>query len=105
MSSPTSFNRPTLNEALDAWKQLLAARGFATDLLWIFEENLCFEKAPRRAGRFSPRLSNQIHRRRPRTRWTSRSNILPKPTSASVFYRLGDSLRQIHLRSAVRSVV
>lgn len=29
-----------------AWKKLLADRGFATELLWIFEENLCFEKKP-----------------------------------------------------------
>ena len=48
MSSPTPFNRPELREALDAWKQLLAARGLSADLRWIFEENLCFEKA--RAG-------------------------------------------------------
>ena len=45
MSSPTPLNRPALTEALDAWKQLLAARGFATELRWIFEENLCFEKS------------------------------------------------------------
>jgi hypothetical protein len=45
MSLPTSFTRPTLNEALDAWKQLLIARGLSTDLRWIFEENLCFEKS------------------------------------------------------------
>ncbi|HTQ49876.1 MAG TPA: hypothetical protein VMJ12_04125 [Candidatus Acidoferrales bacterium] len=46
MSSPTSFNRPTLKEGLDAWKQLLAAKGLGTELRWIFEENLCFEKSP-----------------------------------------------------------
>jgi hypothetical protein len=45
MSSPTPFNRPALTEALDAWKQLLTARGFATDTRWLFEENLCFEKS------------------------------------------------------------
>jgi hypothetical protein len=37
-------SRPNVREALNAWKQLLAARGLATELLWIFEENLCFEK-------------------------------------------------------------
>jgi hypothetical protein len=50
MSSPTPFKRPGLNEALDAWKQLLAARGFATELHWVFEENLCFEKSPAAPG-------------------------------------------------------
>lgn len=52
MSSPTPFNRPTLNEALDAWKQLLTARGFSADLRWIFEENLCFERAHAEKGGF-----------------------------------------------------
>lgn len=52
MSSPTPFNRPALTEALDAWKQLLAARGFATELRWIFEENLCFEKSRADKGGF-----------------------------------------------------
>jgi hypothetical protein len=52
MSSPTSFNRPTLNEALDAWKQLLAAKSLSTDLRWIFEENLCFEKSRAAKGGF-----------------------------------------------------
>src|SRR5882724_4840323 len=46
MNPPAPFQRPALSEALDAWKKLLAGRGFATDLAWIFEENLCFEKLP-----------------------------------------------------------
>jgi hypothetical protein len=45
MKSVTTFNRPALAEALDAWKKILAERGFATELLWVFEENLCFEKS------------------------------------------------------------
>ena len=52
MSSPTSFNRPALNEALDAWKPLLVARGLSTDLRWIFEENLCFERSRAEKGDF-----------------------------------------------------
>ena len=60
--SSVAFTRPNLSDALVAWKNLLADRGFATDLLWIFEENLCFEKKPEVPGgihigfqtRFSP---------------------------------------------------
>ena len=52
MSLPTSFNRPTLPEALEAWKQLLTARGFGAELRWIFEENLCFEKSRSAHGGF-----------------------------------------------------
>jgi len=60
--SSAALARPSLTDALAAWKKLLAERGFATDLLWIFEENLCFEKKPEVPGgihigfqtRFSP---------------------------------------------------
>lgn len=60
--SSTAITRPNLADALAAWKKLLADRGFATKLLWIFEENLCFEKKPDVPGgihigfqtRFSP---------------------------------------------------
>lgn len=38
--------RPPLAQALEAWKKILAERKFATSLLWIFEENLCFETKP-----------------------------------------------------------
>jgi len=91
MSSPTSFNRPTLNEALDAWKQLLTAKGLSTDSRWIFEENLCFEKS--RAAQGGYHLGFQ-------------TKFSPPPEDALdiafehfgetgkriVFYRLGDNL-------------
>jgi hypothetical protein len=54
MESSTPFNRPSLEEALAAWKKLLAERDFSTDILWIFEENLCFEKEPAAQGGFHP---------------------------------------------------
>ena len=46
MTVAATFTRPTLDEALTAWKQLLVQRGFSTNLLWLFEENLCLEKSP-----------------------------------------------------------
>ena len=52
MESPALYHRPALSEALDTWKKLLAERGFATDLTWIFQENLCFEKLQVAPGRF-----------------------------------------------------
>lgn len=60
--SSVALTRPNLTDALAAWKKLLAERGFAPDLLWIFEENLCFERKPEVPGgihigfqtRFSP---------------------------------------------------
>jgi hypothetical protein len=52
MKAEAPFTRPSLKEALDAWKQLLAGRGFATDILWIFAENLCVEKSHAGQGGF-----------------------------------------------------
>ena len=52
MNPPAPFKRPTLDEALVAWKNLLAERGFATEITWIFEENLCFEKLNIEPGGF-----------------------------------------------------
>ena len=40
------YQRPPFESALAAWQALLTKRGFSTDLLWILEENLCFEKDP-----------------------------------------------------------
>ena len=45
MNSDVTNTRPSLEEALEAWKKLLGDSGFSTDLRWIFEENFCFEKS------------------------------------------------------------
>jgi hypothetical protein len=52
MNPPAPFKRPTLDQALDAWKTLLAERRFQTDITWIFEENLCFERSTAEPGGF-----------------------------------------------------
>jgi hypothetical protein len=43
MSLP-QFTRPTFSEATAEWKKILSERGFPTEIIWVFEENLCFEK-------------------------------------------------------------
>lgn len=52
MSSVALMARPTLPDALDAWNKILADRGHSTDLLWIFEENLCIEPQQASPGGF-----------------------------------------------------
>jgi len=44
MSKLPYYTRPTFAEALNNWRSLLAARGLPADLIWLFDENLCFEK-------------------------------------------------------------
>jgi hypothetical protein len=46
MEPTTRYQRPPFEDALAAWKSLLSRHGLPTDLLWILEENLCFEKDP-----------------------------------------------------------
>jgi len=46
MENTRPYQRPPYEDALAAWTRLLAQRRVATDLVWILEENLCFEKDP-----------------------------------------------------------
>ena len=52
MESAAKSTRPTLEEALAAWKIILDEHGFKTDLVWIFEENLCIESSRAERGGF-----------------------------------------------------
>ena len=90
MANIPQFSRPTFTQTLDAWKAILAERRLPTELIWIFSENLCFEKEP--AGERGFKLGFQ-------TRFT------PPPPDAEriayhhfcefeariVFYRIGSS--------------
>jgi hypothetical protein len=50
MDTQTDYTRPPFPEALKAWKQFLGERGHPPDLIWIFDENLCFEADPSKPG-------------------------------------------------------
>ena len=90
MAQLPQFSRPSFETALKEWKQLLAQRQLPTDIVWIYDENLCFEKDPGAKDGF--RLSYQ-------------TQITPPPADAEkiafdhfsefearmVFYRIGTS--------------
>jgi hypothetical protein len=44
METTRHYLRPPFEDCLAAWKAMLAERGFPTDVVWILEENLCFER-------------------------------------------------------------
>ena len=44
MDTTRRYQRPPFEDALATWKRLLTKRGLSTDLVWILEENLCFQK-------------------------------------------------------------
>jgi hypothetical protein len=84
------YHRPPFEEALAAWKDALKQRGFSTDLVWILEENLCFEREP--ATSAGVKLGYQ-------TQFTAHPADAAKTTyhhfaemdARMVFYRLGES--------------
>jgi hypothetical protein len=52
MDTKPSYTRPPFAEAVAAWKAHLVQRDLPTELLWVFDENLCFEKDPAAPGGF-----------------------------------------------------
>jgi hypothetical protein len=59
MENTRHYQRPPFEDALSAWKSLLTQRGLSADLLWILEENLCFERDP--GSPASVKLGFQTH--------------------------------------------
>jgi hypothetical protein len=50
MQTTRRHQRPPFEEALSAWQGALKQHGFPADLLWILDENLCFEQDASAAG-------------------------------------------------------
>ncbi len=46
MDTIRHHHRPAFEDTLAEWKKLLTRHGHSTEILWILEENLCFEKDP-----------------------------------------------------------
>lgn len=82
------FARPSLEEALTAWRECLAAHDLPGKTLWIFSENLCIEHSRATAGsfrfgfqtRFTPPPDGALE--------TAYDHFSESPTRM-VFYRLG----------------
>jgi hypothetical protein len=52
MVKKTEYSRPPFDQVLQAWKTLLVGRGLPAELIWAFDENLCFEKDAASPGGF-----------------------------------------------------
>src|ERR1044072_7441541 len=87
MSKP-QFVRPTFNQALAEWKNILRQRGHATDMIWIFEENLCFEKDPKDKTKFKLGYQTAITPPPPDSDEIAYSHFC-EFESRMVFYRVG----------------
>jgi hypothetical protein len=94
METLRGYRRPPFEDALTVWKSLLSQGGYPADLVWILEENLCFERDP--GARAGVKLGFQ-------TQFTPHPPELAKVTyhyfaendAPLVFYRLGSN----HARS------
>ena len=90
METIRRYHRPPFEDVLADWKALLAKRNFSTELVWILDENLCFEKDANAAA--GVKLGFQ-------TQFTPQPADAAKVTyhhfaemdSRMVFYRLGEN--------------
>jgi hypothetical protein len=83
------LERPALDEAIESWKKILASRNFPTDLIWLFEENLCFEKSQSPQGGWQ--ISFQTQFTPPPDDALDIAYDSFTPTDARIiFYRLGN---------------
>jgi hypothetical protein len=60
MRNLPQFARPPFSQALAEWKKILAQKNLPADIVWIFEENLCFEKDAKSPGGFKLGFQTQI---------------------------------------------
>jgi len=90
MDNTRRYQRPPFEDALAAWKALLAQRGLSTDLLWILEENLCFERERGTPARFKLGFQTQFTPHPPDAAKVTYHHFA-ELDSRLVFYRLGGS--------------
>lgn len=93
MNQVVTIHRPTLAEAINGWKQMLADQDLSKELLWIFEENLCFEKAPPEAGGFHAGYQTQFARPTEDALDIAYEHFC-ETDARIVFYRLGENRRR-----------
>jgi len=90
MDNAHRYHRPPFEDVLESWKELLAKRMYSTEIIWILEENLCFEQDPKTPG--GVKLGFQ-------TKFTPHPTDSAKVTyhhfaetdAPVVFYRLGEN--------------
>jgi len=88
MDKTRRYQRPPFEDALAAWKTVLGHRGFSTDLVWILEENLCFEKDPGSPARVKLGFQTQFTPH-PADAAKTTYHHFAELNARLVFYRLG----------------
>jgi hypothetical protein len=90
MAKTPHYTRPTFSLALNAWKQQLTDSRLPTDIVWIFDENLCFEKDPAQPGGFKLGFQTCFTPPPPEAEHVAFDYFCEFPAPV-VFYRIGSS--------------
>src|SRR5215472_15321721 len=90
METMTRYHRPTFEDALSAWKQVLKQQGFPTEIVWILEENLCFEREPDAPAGVKLGFQTQFTPNPPDAAKTTYHHFA-EMDARLVFYRLGQN--------------
>ena len=90
MAINRSYQRPPFETVLAVWQSLLAERGFASEVLWILDENLCFEKDPHAPGGFKLGFQTQFAQHPPDAAKVTYHHFA-ELDARLVFYRLGSN--------------
>lgn len=88
MSKSYKYTRPTFGQAAQAFQNLLKERRLPADLLWIFDENLCFERDPKSAAGFRVAFQTALTPPPPDAERTA-YNYFAAFEAPIVFYRIG----------------
>src|SRR5215831_14322893 len=93
METMTRYHRPTFEDALSAWKQVLKQQGFPTEIVWILEENLCFEREPDAPAGVKLGFQTQFTPH-PEDAAKTTYHHFAEMDARLVFYRLGEHARR-----------
>jgi hypothetical protein len=87
MPKPTRYQRPPFEDALAEWKALLKDHNFSAEILWVLDENLCFENDPGAPGGVKLGIQTQF------TPYADSAKVVyhhfAETDTRLVFYRLG----------------
>ena len=84
------YQRPPFEAVLADWKALLAKRGFSTEILWILDENLCYERDSKAPEGIKLGFQTQFAQHPPDAAKTTYHHFA-EMDARLVFYRLGSS--------------
>ena len=90
METAHRYQRPPFEDALEAWKALLTKHGFSTEIVWILDENLCFERDPETAAGVKLGFQTQFTPH-PADAAKATYHHFAELDARMVFYRLGTS--------------